>query len=97
VTSSWDGTVRLWDLDKRHSIVVLDGHSGIAGRVSASGQRMLLSSRDGILEIVSLPDGASLAAFQADKQITSCDADEELQWVVALDQSGQMHFLCLEE
>jgi hypothetical protein len=80
----------------RESLAVLEAHPGMADRVSASAKRMLLRTRDGVLKIVSLPDEALLAAFQADKQIISCDADAELQWVAALDQGGQMHFFRLE-
>jgi WD40 repeat protein len=96
VTSSWDGAVRFWELGKRESLAVLDAHPGLVESVSASAGRMLLRTRDGILKIVSLPDDSLLAAFQADKQIISCDADAELQWVAALDQGGQMHFFYLE-
>jgi len=95
VTSSYDRTVRLW-----HSwdcIALLDAHPGIVERLSISAKRMLLHSQDGVLKVLLLPDGALLAAFQGDKQIVTCDADAELQWVVALDQGGQMHFLCVED
>jgi len=96
VTSSFDGTVKVWDLDTRRSIAVFDAHPGCVEQLSASAERVLLHTRDGVLKIVSLRDGALLNVFQGDKQIETCAADAELQWVVARDQGGQMHFLHVE-
>ena len=96
VTSSGDGTVKAWDLGTRRSIFVLDAHPGCVEQLSVSAQRVLLHTRDGVLKIVSLRDGSLLNVFQGDKQIVTCAADAELQWVVARDQGGQMHFLHVE-
>src|SRR5262249_11249207 len=96
VTSSFDGTVKVWDLEMRKSIAGFDAHAGCVEQLSASAERVLLRTRDGVLKIVSLRDGALLNAFQGDKQIVSCAADAELQWVAARDQGGQMHFLHVE-
>jgi len=96
MTSSYDGTAKAWDLDKRCSIAMLDDHGGNLERLSTSADRVLLHTRDGVLKIVSLRNGALMAAFQGDKQFISSDADADLQWVVALDQGGQIHFFHLE-
>jgi hypothetical protein len=78
------------------SIATFDTHTGCVEQLSASAERVLLCTRDGVLKIVSLLDGVLLNAFQGDKQIVSCDADAEFQWVAARDQGGQMHFLHVE-
>lgn len=93
VTSSHDQTMKVWDLETYSNIAVLDAHPGTVEQLSTSANRILLRSFDGVLKIVSLRSGALVAAFQADKQIITCDADAELQWVVAIDQGGQIHFL----
>ena len=95
-TSSYGGPITIWDLDELRSMTVMDVHSGTVGRVSAFAKRLLLSSPDGVIKVVSLGDQSLLAAFQADKQIVSCDGDERLEWVVGRDESGQMHFFCVE-
>jgi hypothetical protein len=70
---------------------------GRAVQLSADFSRMLMTSFDGVLELVSRTDGAVLTAFQGDKQFISAAADSELRWIVATDQGGQIHFLHLEE
>jgi hypothetical protein len=59
---------------------------------SLASERSLRWLPDGVLKILSLADGALLAAFQADKQIIACDADDDLMNIAALDQDGRIHF-----
>jgi len=94
VTSSHDQTVRIWELRSRQRLAVLNAHPGTVEQVSVSADRLLLHTMAGVLKIVSVRDGALIAAFQADKQIVTCDGEAELRWVAA--RSGQMHFLFLE-
>jgi hypothetical protein len=75
---------------------VLDTHPGYLEQLSASAQRVLLNTPDGTPKIVSLRDGALLNVFPGDKQIVSSAGDAKLQWVVARDQGGQMHFFHVE-
>ncbi len=96
VTSSYGASVKVWDLERRCCTAVLDAHPGTVQQLSASAERILLTTRDGVVNVVEVRDGSLVAAFQADKQIVSSDSDVELRHVVALDQSGQMHFLHLE-
>ena len=96
VTSSHDGSTRVWSFDKRCTTAVLSAHPGNVQRLPAAADRILMNTRDGIVNIVELGDGSLVAAFQGDRQIASSDCDAELRHVVALDQGGQMHFLRLE-
>jgi len=96
VTSSHDGSTRVWSFDKHCTSAVLNAHPGTVQQLSASADRILMNTRDGIVNIVELGDGSLVAAFQGDRQIASSDCDAELRHVVALDQGGQMHFLHLE-
>jgi WD40 repeat protein len=94
--SSYGGPITVWNLHEQRSMTVLTLHPGTVGRVSDSAKRLLLSSPDGVLKVVSLVDQSLLVAFQGDKQIVTCDGDEGLQWVGGRDENGQMHFFCVE-
>ena len=96
VTSAYDGSVKLWNLRKRCCIDVLNDRPGTVQQLSASAEHILLNTQDGLVNIVRVRDGSLVAAFQGDKQIVSSDSDPEFRYIVALDQSGQMHFLHLE-
>lgn len=96
VTSSYDRKIMVWDLDRRECLSVLDSDTVFIEQLSMSAQRVLLTTVDGVLQIVSLHDGALLCAFEGDKLIVTCAADAELQWVVARDKSGEMHFFHVE-
>jgi WD40 repeat protein len=96
VTSAYDGSVKLWNLRKRCCTDVLNDRPGTVQQLSASAEHILLNTQDGLVNIVRVRDGSLVAAFQGDKQIVSSDSDPEFRHVVALDQSGQMHFLHLE-
>jgi WD40 repeat protein len=96
VTSSYNGSVKVWDLASRCCSAVLNAHPGTVQQVSASAERILLNTRDGVVNLVDVSDEALVAAFQGDKQFVSSDADAELRYVVTLDQGGQIHFLRLE-
>lgn len=96
VTASYDETIKVWNLHTHDCVAEIPVGVGNLGGLSASGDRVLLSTRDGVLKILSLVDGALVAAFQADKQLSACAADADLQWIAATDQDGEMHFLHLE-
>jgi WD40 repeat protein len=96
VSSSRDRPNRVWDLRQRKCVQVLDANPGFIQKFSRALGRALLFTFDGVVKVVSLRDGALLAAFQGDKQIGACDADSELRWIAACDQGGQMHFLHVE-
>lgn len=96
VTSSYDRTNRIWDLALCQCTRTLGKHPGFIEKVSSTFERALLTTFDGVLQIVSLRDGRLICAFEADKQITFADADAALEWVAACDQGGQLHFLHVE-
>jgi WD40 repeat protein len=93
VIGSRDCTIRVWDLVTGECVGKIDAPYGQIGRLSARTDHVLLSTPDGVLKILSFTDGALLAAFQADKQIIACDADDDLLNITALDQDGRIHFL----
>jgi WD40 repeat protein len=96
VTSSNDLKIMIWLLETRQLVNVFDTHPGYIEQLSESSLNGLLTTYDGILKVVSLLDGSLLAAFKGDKTIISCAADAELEWIVACDQGGRMHFLHFE-
>ena len=96
LTTSPFGGTSVWDIEAcallRHLPV-----GGIAFRMSHPFGRALLSTPDGVLKVFSLETGATLASFQADRQVINGVADAELRQVVVCDQGGQVHFLRLED
>jgi WD40 repeat protein len=96
VTSSRDLTIRMWDLKARQCVKTFNTHPGNIERISTERDRALLWTFDGVLKIISLHDGKLLAAFEGNKRIHTCDADSRLEWVVACDRGGQIHFLHFE-
>ena len=95
LTSSYDRTVKLWDLETQQNVATLstDGH---IEQFSGSTQRLLLTTRTGAVKVVSLRDETPPVSFAGDKQLDSCAADANVEWIVARDQGGQLHFLHLE-
>jgi WD40 repeat protein len=96
VTSSIDRTIRMWDLKTRQCVKAFNTHPGNIERISAEGDRALLSTSGGGFKIISLHDGKLIATFEGDKNIYTCDADSGLEWVVACDEGGQIHFFHFE-
>ncbi|BCG02007.1 hypothetical protein PPGU19_065750 (plasmid) [Paraburkholderia sp. PGU19] len=96
LTSSYDGTVAIWDAAHCRNLAVHRAHTGSIEQVSVSADRLMLRSYDGILKITSVESGALICAFQGDKQFISCAADAGMKGIAALDQSGQMHFFRVE-
>jgi WD40 repeat protein len=96
VTSAHDETIRLWNVGERRCTHVFSSHTGVIHQLSLSSRRLLLSSRAGVLKILSLRDGSLIAAFQADRQITTAAGTDDLTSVVGIDERGQIHFFKLE-
>lgn len=92
VTSSYDGTIAIWDATRRRNLSVHHAHTGSIEQISASDRHLTLWSYDVILKITSLESGVLICAFHGVKQFISCAADAEMKCIAALDQSGQMHF-----
>jgi WD40 repeat protein len=96
VTSSHDMIVRVWDVSTLRCVAEFTGHVGTVEQVSVPKRRLLLRTGMGVVKILSLKDGSVVAAFQGDHLIRSCDSDSGVSQIAALDQSGQMHFIRLE-
>lgn len=96
-TSSADGTVRLWDLVSRRCTVTLSLGRGFLHCLDPARGLMLMTTPDGVLRVISMLDGGTVASFHADKQIVSAASDPSLRSIVALDQgANQLHYLRLE-
>jgi WD40 repeat protein len=95
VTGSF-GQAVAWDLSHLTSPVVHSMPLAQILALSSSGRRMLVTTPDGIVRLTDVRTGAVLAAFEGDRQIASCGADEDLEWIVAADQGGLLHFLHAE-
>ena len=95
IASSPFGGVTVWDLEgevpARHLPM-----GGAVFRASSDFRRLLLSTPDGILKMLSIDSGETLAAFQGDHQLVAAVADADLRRIAACDQTGHMHFLVFE-
>ncbi len=66
VSGSWDGTLRLWDLETGKSLRTLEGHTDWVSAVAvlADGRRALSGSEDGTLRLWDLETGESLRTLE---------------------------------
>lgn len=71
--------------------------SGTEGRIRylriCEGDRMILYIAQNRLFLASLLDGAVVARYSADAEITRCDISRDQNWIVAGDALGRVHIL----
>ncbi len=74
VSASWDGTMRIWDLETGKSLHVLRGHEPgyLVVAVTPDGQRAVSGSADGTVRVWDLNSGKNIHTLR-DHQGTVCD------------------------
>jgi WD40 repeat protein len=103
ISGSHDHTLKVWDLSKAgleggQEPRTLEGHSGRVWAVAVydGGRRAISASADHTLKVWDLGAGVSLATFRGDSGFRTCAVAPDDRTVVAGDQGGQVHILCLE-
>ncbi|HMA33966.1 MAG TPA: NB-ARC domain-containing protein [Chloroflexia bacterium] len=99
VSGSRDGTLRVWDLASGTARHILAGHTGAvrALAVTTDGARAVSAAEDHTLRVWDLRTGAALARFDAESSMRCAALTPDGRWLVAGDNSEQVHLLTLEE
>jgi WD40 repeat protein len=73
LTTSWDGTARVWDLSTGTARHTLTGHTGrvVACAISPDGATALTTSDDGTARVWDLGTGTAVAAVRVDGPLTT--------------------------
>jgi WD40 repeat protein len=95
VSTSTDGTLRVWDLNDGQLIRLLDRHADRASavQVTPNGQLVTSVSADHTLQVWELDSGKYLAGFTVEAPIGSFAIASEGRTILAIDKLGQGHFL----
>jgi hypothetical protein len=97
VSASWDGTLKVWDLEKGRALVTLEGHTssvyGVA--VTGDGQRAVSASEDKTLKVWDLVTGRVIETFYCDAPVRCC-VFADASRIAAGDWLGHLHYLSLE-
>ncbi len=92
MTSSRDGTARVWKTDRGNEVAVLAGHEGTCGALSFSrtGRRVLTYSEDGTARIWDSGYGGLSCASSASEQapVTGLDVADDGRVRVTTDENG---------
>jgi WD40 repeat protein len=86
VSASWDGTLRVWDLETGKELHILRGHSGMVNTVAITpdGGRAISGSRDKTLKVWNIETGMMLGTLQGHSAyITAAAVTPDGQWVVS--------------
>ena len=98
VSTSTDGTLRVWDLNDGRSIRMLDGHADRVSivQVTPDGQRVISISADHVLQVWDMESGKYLAGFTVEGPIRRFAVASDGETILATDKLGQRHFLRLD-
>ena len=84
-------------LGEEAQVTELSLHIARLARAGIRNGTLLVSSSEGEMLLLRLgTDPGVIASFRADKQLRWCDADPSLEWMVAVDAAGRLHFLHAE-
>ena len=96
LSTSWDRTARLWNLQQKHPAsdsLVLRGHDGpvFGGALTPTGQHAYTASWDGIRawQMGRFAATSSPSSFQL-RQLSALDVSNDNRWLAAADSSGDV-------
>ncbi|HUU69448.1 MAG TPA: hypothetical protein VM186_07980, partial [Planctomycetota bacterium] len=91
-------TLKVWELATGREVRTLEGHSSgvYAVAVTADGRCAVSGSEDKMLKVWELATGALVASFTGDHEFECCAVAPDGCVIVAGDEFGHVHFLCIE-
>ncbi len=99
ISASLDHTLKVWDLEYGRELLTLRGHTdrvtGIA--VTPDGRWVISSSSDRSLKVWDLEQGVVMATFSGETPLQVCAFGPDGKTIIVGEQTGQVHFLRLEE
>jgi WD40 repeat protein len=98
VSGSYDGTLKVWDLETGGEIRTLQGHTGyvLSVAVTSDGRYAISGADDRTLKVWDLETGSSVATFSADGPLYACAVAPDNVTIVAGGATGRVHFLRME-
>jgi len=98
ICASHDSTLKVWDLQSRTQLLSLHGHTDIvwAVAVTPDGKRAISASNDCTVKVWDLVQGKNIASFRGESPLKSCAVASDGVTIVAGEESGRVHFLCLD-
>ncbi len=98
ISAAYDSTLKVWNLETGEELLSLRGHgdSVNAVAVTPNGQQVICAVDDGTLKVWNLATGEVITTFTGDYPILCCAIAPDGLRIVAGEQSGRIHFLCLE-
>ena len=87
--------LHVWDVAAHAVIATLRGHHGMvfSASISEDGTRVASASEDGTVKLWRLPDGACLATFTGDSEMSAIAMTPEATLIAAGERSGRLHLL----
>lgn len=96
-SGSLDQTIRVWNLERRECVDVLEGHGGpVTGLVGLTPQFLASSSQDQTLRIWDLERRAVVCNVSCDAGLHCLAATPDRRFLVAGDARGSTHFFKIE-
>ena len=98
ISGSRDDTIKIWDLGTGQEKFTLKGHRGwvTAIALTPDGKTVISGSRDDTIKIWDLVTGEEIATFTGESPIKCCAVAPDGVTIVAVEQSGKLHFLRLQ-
>lgn len=88
-----DHTVRIWDLDTKTCLQVLNGHAGPVRDVAILGDWVVSVAEDATLRVWDDTTGRPLAVYTGESPFTAVRWSDDGRRIVAGDRQGRVHFL----
>ncbi|MDF5730647.1 MAG: WD40 repeat domain-containing protein [Rhizonema sp. PD38] len=98
ISASADATLKVWDLITGEALYTLAGHTAWVRTVvlMPDGRRVVSTSWDHSLAVWDLEQGDAIACFTGESRMLTCAVTPDGATIVAGEESGQVHFLRLE-
>jgi WD40 repeat protein len=99
ISGSYDTTIKVWDLETGKEEFTLTNHKNSINtiKVTPNGKRFISVADDDMLKLWDLSKGEEIASFAGESALRCCAITPDGTTIIAGEESGQVHFLQLEE